>query len=91
MKYTFLDFVKAQWTTIPPVQKQDLSGKTIIVTGGNTGIGFEVVKHFARMNPAKLILTSRSQEKGNEAVVRESLHLSYLLFVPYMTCIMSPL
>ncbi|KAH9479740.1 Short-chain dehydrogenase/reductase phmF [Psilocybe cubensis] len=70
MKYTFFDFVRAQWTTIPPVQKQDLSGKTVIVTGGNTGIGLEVVRNFARMNPAKLILTSRSQKRGEEVAAQ---------------------
>ena len=29
----------------PWLLKKDLSGKTIIVTGSNVGIGFEVVKH----------------------------------------------
>ncbi|PPQ94445.1 hypothetical protein CVT25_002536 [Psilocybe cyanescens] len=70
MKFTLFDFVKAQWTTVPPVPKQDLSRKTVIVTGANTGIGFEAAKHFARMGPGRLILTSRSQEKGNEAVAK---------------------
>ena len=52
-----------RWTTknIP-----DLTGKVIIVTGGNSGLGYESVKAFARKG-ADVILASRSPEKGNEA------------------------
>ncbi|MBN2236841.1 MAG: SDR family NAD(P)-dependent oxidoreductase [Bacteroidales bacterium] len=52
-----------KWTTqnIP-----DLSGKTMIVTGGNSGLGFESVKAFASKG-AHVILASRSIEKGEEA------------------------
>jgi NAD(P)-dependent dehydrogenase (short-subunit alcohol dehydrogenase family) len=52
-----------KWTTalIP-----DLTGKVIIVTGGNSGLGFESVKAFAAKN-ADIILTSRSLQKGEEA------------------------
>ena len=37
--------MSARWTTanIP-----DLTGKVIIVTGANSGLGFEVTKEFAR-------------------------------------------
>lgn len=54
---------KTHWTqkNIP-----DLSGKVIIVTGGNSGLGFESVKAFAQ-NGADVVLTSRSIEKGEEA------------------------
>jgi len=54
---------KQKWTTanIP-----DLSGKVIIVTGGNSGLGYESAKAFAE-NGAEVILTSRSVEKGEAA------------------------
>jgi len=54
---------KEKWTTenIP-----DLSGKVIIVTGGNSGLGYESVKAFAEKG-AEVILTSRSPEKGENA------------------------
>lgn len=45
---------------------QDLKGKTVIVTGGNSGLGFEAVKVFASKN-AKVILACRSVEKGEIA------------------------
>ncbi len=44
----------------------DLKGKVIIVTGGNSGLGYESVKAFA-MKGAEVILASRSKEKGEEA------------------------
>ncbi len=54
---------KEKWTTenIP-----ELKGKVIIVTGGNSGLGYESVKAFAK-NGAEVILTSRSVEKGETA------------------------
>jgi NAD(P)-dependent dehydrogenase (short-subunit alcohol dehydrogenase family) len=44
----------------------DLTGKVMIVTGGNSGLGFESVKAFARKG-AEVIMTSRSLEKGEAA------------------------
>ena len=51
------------WTTkdIP-----NLKGKTIIVTGGNSGLGFEAVKAYARKN-ATVIMACRSVSKGEIA------------------------
>jgi len=44
----------------------DLAGKVIIVTGGNSGLGYESVKAFAAKG-AEVIMASRSTEKGEEA------------------------
>jgi len=44
----------------------DLTGKTVIVTGGNSGLGFESVKAFA-LKGARVILACRSVAKGEEA------------------------
>ena len=44
----------------------DLTGKIIIVTGGNSGLGFESVKAFAEKG-AEVILACRSLEKGEIA------------------------
>jgi NAD(P)-dependent dehydrogenase (short-subunit alcohol dehydrogenase family) len=44
----------------------DLSGQVIIVTGGNSGLGYESVKAFAGKG-AELILASRNIEKGEDA------------------------
>ena len=54
--------------------KAMLDGKTVIITGGNTGIGKETAIDLAKRN-ARVILACRSQEKGKKAemdVRRES-------------------
>ncbi|MFH0758439.1 MAG: oxidoreductase [Bacteroidota bacterium] len=43
-----------------------LTGKTVVVTGGNSGLGYESVKAFAGKG-AEVVLASRSAEKGEEA------------------------
>lgn len=60
--------VTTNWTlqNIP-----DLTGKTIIVTGGNSGLGFEAVKAFA-LKGARVILACRTINKGEEAKNRIS-------------------
>ncbi|XP_053560363.1 retinol dehydrogenase 12 [Bombina bombina] len=45
----------------------DLTGKTAIVTGANTGIGKCVALEFAKRN-ARVILACRSKERGQKAV-----------------------
>ncbi|KAF8958275.1 short-chain dehydrogenase [Flammula alnicola] len=70
MQLTFGQFWKEQRNPVPPVAKADLSGKTVIVTGANAGIGFEAAKHFALMNPEKLILACRSRQRGEEALTK---------------------
>jgi len=54
---------KQKWTTenIP-----DLTRKIIIVTGGNSGLGYESVKVFAEKG-ANVIMACRSIEKGKAA------------------------
>jgi NAD(P)-dependent dehydrogenase (short-subunit alcohol dehydrogenase family) len=54
---------KAPWTVerIP-----DLSGKTILVTGGNSGIGYEAARQFARKG-AHVVLACRDVQKGRAA------------------------
>lgn len=47
----------------------DLTGKVIIVTGGNSGIGFEAAKEFARKG-AQTILACRSMEKAQDALAQ---------------------
>jgi len=53
---------------MPPVIETDLTGQTVVVVGANTGIGFDATKHFATMNPARLILACRSKERGEAAL-----------------------
>jgi retinol dehydrogenase 12 len=52
--------------TLPETIK-DLTGRTIIVTGSNVGLGLEAAKFFYKMNPARMILAVRTISKGEEA------------------------
>ncbi len=72
--------MREKWTTenIP-----DLSGKVIIVTGGNSGLGFESVKAFAEKG-AEVILACRTIEKGENAKVKilNHNHTSKIVVMP---------
>ena len=37
------------------------------MTGANTGLGFDAAKHFLRLRAARLVISVRSLDKGNEA------------------------
>ncbi len=70
----------ADWT---PDELPDLAGKLFIITGGNSGIGFEAAKILAKRN-ADVVIAVRSEDKGLKALDslarigegrREMLHL----------------
>jgi NAD(P)-dependent dehydrogenase (short-subunit alcohol dehydrogenase family) len=53
------------WTK---VNLKDQSGKTVLITGANTGLGFQTALELAKKN-AFVILAGRSEEKINQAIV----------------------
>ena len=69
MTFAAIQWVRDQFLDLPSVS-EDLEGRIVIVTGANTGLGFECAMHFLRMKPAKLILAVRSIEKGQAAALR---------------------
>jgi retinol dehydrogenase-12 len=54
-------FVTLPYPTVP------LTGQTIIITGANTGLGFEAAKHCVRLGAEKVILAVRNVSKGAQA------------------------
>lgn len=47
------------------ITKVDMEGKVAIVTGGNTGLGFEICKSLASCG-ARVILATRNDKRGLE-------------------------
>jgi NAD(P)-dependent dehydrogenase (short-subunit alcohol dehydrogenase family) len=61
----------------------DLSGTTMLVTGANTGLGYETAKVLAARG-ARVLLACRSQDKANAAITRIREHTADadVAFVP---------
>lgn len=60
-------FLKSQLFVTPPYPEAPFTGKTVIVTGANTGLGLEAARHFYRLDAAKVILAVRTVSKGETA------------------------
>lgn len=54
------------FVTLPYPTKQ-FTGQAIIVTGSNSGLGYEAAHHFVRLNAEKVILAVRNPERGETA------------------------
>lgn len=60
-------FLHSQLLVTLPYPTTLFTGQTIIVTGGNSGLGLEAARHFIRLDAAKVILSVRSVSKGKTA------------------------
>lgn len=68
---TFPQWARRQLFEHPrPVTGVDLAGKTVIVTGANQGIGFEIADQLITLNVSKLIIGARDEAKGQAAADR---------------------
>ncbi|TFK69951.1 NAD(P)-binding protein [Pluteus cervinus] len=50
------------------LETTDLSGRVVLVIGANVGLGLEASRHFASMNPERLIMACRNTTKGEAAI-----------------------
>ena len=75
MKYPITTFLHDQFMKLPSIEsmRTNFYGKTVIVTGSNTGLGLECVRHIARMmgdgpDAGRLILACRNVTKATDAL-----------------------
>ncbi len=52
-----------------PEELPDLAGKLFVITGGNSGIGFDAAKLLAAQN-ADIVIAVRSEDKGKQALAK---------------------
>jgi len=64
----FLNRISNEYNFNPQTSIPDLSGKVIVVTGGNTGLGYQTVLQLAQHGPSRIFLTARSQSKYDKAM-----------------------
>lgn len=62
-----MPFFKTSVNFTPEKDIPSLSGKIILITGGNVGLGKQAVLEFAKHDPEQIWLGSRSVEKGIQA------------------------
>lgn len=63
----FIPFFHSQFFVTPEYPSEDCTGRTIIITGANTGLGKEAARHIVRLNAERVIITSRNASKGEAA------------------------
>jgi len=63
---------RQRWSATHPPSDPTVSftGKTVLVTGANTGLGFEAALKFARLGTSRLIFAVRTPSKGEAAKAR---------------------
>ncbi|KAL2862199.1 uncharacterized protein BJX67DRAFT_385825 [Aspergillus lucknowensis] len=62
-----LSFLHSQLFVTPALPNHDFSGQTVLVTGGNRGLGFEAARHLLRLNASRVLLAVRSLPSGDAA------------------------
>ncbi|KAK8076018.1 retinol dehydrogenase [Apiospora phragmitis] len=62
-----MGFFYSQFFKTPAYPTGSYQGKTIVITGSNTGLGKEAARHYVRMGASRMILAVRNLDQGHEA------------------------
>ncbi|KAL1612285.1 hypothetical protein SLS60_000509 [Paraconiothyrium brasiliense] len=64
-----ISFIKDQYTTLDlPTPPPNITDSCYIVTGANTGLGYECTRHLLSMGVGRIILAVRTPSKGDAAL-----------------------
>lgn len=65
---SILRFLHSQLLVKPPRHTGNFTDQVVVVTGGNTGLGWEAARQLVTLGAAQVIITVRSHEKGQRAL-----------------------
>ncbi|RSL75975.1 hypothetical protein CEP51_010377 [Fusarium floridanum] len=64
-----LTVFRYQYSSLPiTLSSADCAGKVFIITGANSGLGFECVKHLVTLGCKKVVMAVRSRQRGLDAL-----------------------
>lgn len=63
-------FLKKVPTPYPLLQGEYLKGRSAFITGGNSGIGFEIAKKFLENGASSIVIAGRNIEKNKKALAK---------------------
>jgi NAD(P)-dependent dehydrogenase (short-subunit alcohol dehydrogenase family) len=61
----YIQFLRGQFST-PPVPKVDLTDRTILVTGANSGLGYDAAKLLIELRCSTVVIATRDSAKGQK-------------------------
>jgi NAD(P)-dependent dehydrogenase (short-subunit alcohol dehydrogenase family) len=62
-----VNVLKNKWITPGKIVTESFAGRNVIVTGANSGVGFEAAAKFSALGASKVILAVRNLQKGEAA------------------------
>jgi NAD(P)-dependent dehydrogenase (short-subunit alcohol dehydrogenase family) len=62
-----MGFLYSQFFKWLPYPTDSYRGKTVVITGSNTGLGKEAARHYVRLGASRLIIAVRNLDYGHEA------------------------
>ena len=65
-----MEIVRNKWGTLPAESTESFTGRTILITGATSGLGYAAAVKFAKLGASKIIITARDETKGEAVKTR---------------------